>query len=130
VAVVALGREPTDDPSARVEVAGRSAAPARNVRSPARYLWALLPEREQSRLFASLPLVCPNCGAHMRIIAFVTKAAPVQRIPLALGEPTEPPPIAPARGPPGWDDDPEPTPDWDLIAQTDPGFEFDQRVSW
>jgi hypothetical protein len=26
------------------------------------------------------------------------------------------PPIATARGRPGWDDDPEPTPHWDLIA--------------
>jgi hypothetical protein len=32
-----------------------------------------------ARLFESLPLVCPNCGADMRIIAFVTEAAPVQR---------------------------------------------------
>ena len=63
-------------------------------------------------------------------VLLVTEAAPVQRILLALGEPTASPPIAPARGPPGWDDDPEPTSDWDLIAQTDPGFEFDQRVSW
>ncbi len=46
-----------------------------------------------------------------------------------IGEPTEPPPIAPARGPPGWDDDPEPMRDWDLIAQLDPGFKSDQRVS-
>jgi hypothetical protein len=31
------------------------------------------------------------------------------------------------RGPPGRDDDLEPMPDWDLIAQLDLGFEFDQR---
>jgi hypothetical protein len=61
VAVVALGREPTDDPSARVEVAGRSAVPGHNVRSPARYLWAML----LARLLESLRLVCPNCGADM-----------------------------------------------------------------
>ena len=29
----------------------------------------------------------------------------------------------------GWDADPEPMPDWDLIAQPDPGLEFDQRAS-
>ena len=29
-----------------------------------------------ARLFESLPLVCPNCGAHMRLIAFITEAAP------------------------------------------------------
>ena len=57
-----------------------------------------------ARLFESLTLVCPNCGADMRSVAFVTEAAPVQRILAPIGEPTEPPPIAPARGPPGWDD--------------------------
>jgi hypothetical protein len=66
----------------------------------------------------------------MRIIAFVTEAAPVERILAHNGEPTGPPPIAPARGPPAWDDDLSPTPDFELIAQPDPGFEFDQRVSW
>jgi hypothetical protein len=35
--------------------------------------------------------------ADMRIIAFVTEAAPVERILLALAQPTEAPPIAPAR---------------------------------
>ena len=54
----------------------------------------------------------------------------MQRILAHIGESNEPPPIAPARGLPGWDDDPEPTPDWDIIAQPDPGLEFDQRVSW
>ena len=66
----------------------------------------------------------------MRIIAFVTEAAPVQRILAHIGEPTEAAPIAPARGPPGWNEDLEPIPDFELIAQPDPGFEFDQRVSW
>ena len=65
----------------------------------------------------------------MRIIAFVTEAAPGQHLLAQTGEPTEPPPIAPARRHPAWDDDLGPTPDWDLIAQPDPGFEFDQRVS-
>jgi hypothetical protein len=31
-----------------------------------------------ARLFASLPLSCPNCGADMRLIAFITEAAPVE----------------------------------------------------
>jgi len=119
-AAVAFGREPPG------EVASPPPAPASSAHSPARYLWALL----LARLFESLPLVCPNCGADMRIIAFMTEAAPVQRILAHIGEPTEPPPIAPARGPPSWDDDLAPMPDFDLIAQADPGFEFDQRVSW
>jgi hypothetical protein len=43
---------------------------------------------------------------------------------VALGEPPHPPATTPARGPPAWDDDLEPMPDWDLIAQPHPGFVF------
>jgi hypothetical protein len=125
-AAIALGREVADATSSPAEVSSPSRAPASNARSPARYLWAML----LARLFESLPLSCPNCGADMRIVAFVTAAAPVQRILAHIGEHTEPPPIAPARGPPGWDDDLGPMPDWDLLAQPEPDIEFDQRVSW
>ena len=31
-----------------------------------------------ARLFESLPLVRPNCGADMRIVAFITEAAPTK----------------------------------------------------
>ena len=72
-AAIAFGRE--------TEASSPPRAPASNARSPARYLWAML----LARLFESLPLVCPNCGADMRIIAFITEAAPVEQILLALG---------------------------------------------
>ena len=62
--------------------------------------------------------------------ALVTQAAPIGRVLVALGEPSRPPPTAPARGPPAWDDAPEPVADWDLLIQPEPDFEFDQRVSW
>lgn len=65
-------------------------------KSPARYLWAML----LARLCASLPLTCPHCSADMRIVAFITETAPVERILTHIAEPAEPPPIAPARGPP------------------------------
>ena len=65
-------------------------------RSPAHYLWAML----LARLFESLPLVCSCCGADMRIVAFITQAAPVTRILNHIGEPAEPPRSSPARGPP------------------------------
>jgi hypothetical protein len=94
--------------------------------SPTRYLWALL----LARLFESLPLTCPNCGADRRIIAFVTDAATVERILNHIGEPPRPPPITPARGPPAWDDAPQPLPDWDLLGQPEPELEFDQRITW
>jgi hypothetical protein len=64
-AVTAYGREAAEEPSARDEIATPAAAPMLNARSPARYLWAML----LARPFESLPLVCPNCGADMRISA-------------------------------------------------------------
>ena len=87
--------------------------------------------RDRSRtLFESLPLTCPNCGADMRLIAFITEAAPVERILTHIGEPPRPPLITPARGPPAWDDAPAPMPDWDLFQQPEPESGFDQRVAW
>jgi hypothetical protein len=121
-----LGRDLTDDPSAPDEVATTSAAPARNARSPACYRWAML----VARLFESLPLVCPNGGADLRIIAFITQAAPVRRILAHIGEHTEPPPIAPARGPLAWEDAPEPVPDGDCFGQPEPDCAFDQSLAW
>ena len=66
----------------------------------------------------------------MRIVAFITEAAPVRRILTHIGEPTEPPPIAPARGPPAWDDEQVQLPDWEAIVQPEPEYELDQRVQW
>jgi hypothetical protein len=52
-----------------------------------------------------------------------------------MGEPTRPPRIAPARGPPLWEaaaaspsagNDPH----WELAAQPLPEIEFDQRLAW
>jgi hypothetical protein len=125
-AAIAVGRDRTDDPSTPAAVAAPPAAPAPNARSPARYLWAML----LARLLQSRPLVCPNCGADMRIIAFITDVAPIERILDHIGEPAEPPRISPARGPPAWEDAPEPTPDWDLLGQPEPGIAFDQRIAW
>ena len=79
---------------------------------------------------AQMP-VCPRCGADMRIIAFTTETAPVRRILIHIGEPAEPPRIAPARGPPAWDDPPvDLVPDWDALAQPSPEYVFDQEVQW
>jgi hypothetical protein len=47
------------------------------LRSPARYLWALL----LARFYESAPLACPHCGADMRIIAFITDGVSVRRVP-------------------------------------------------
>lgn len=95
----------------------------------ARYAWALL----LARIYEVLPLMCPKCGGEMRIIAFITEVAVVRDILACLGEPTSPPRMAPARGPPLWDSavaglagqgetDPQ--------AQPAPDYQFDQRIAW
>ncbi|MGB5832430.1 MAG: hypothetical protein WBG92_10625 [Thiohalocapsa sp.] len=125
-AAIAFGREvahATDPPTA---VSSPPPTPASKTRSPARYLWVML----LARLFESLSLVCPNCGADMRIIAFIAETAPVEQILNHISEPPRPLPITPARGPPAWEDVPEPIPGWDCLKQPEPDFEFDQRVSW
>ena len=76
-------------------------------------------------------MVCSNCGADMRIGAFTTEAAPVERILTHVGEPAEPRRISPARWPLAWDDPPvDAVPDWDALAQVQPEYVFDQHVQW
>ncbi len=53
-----------------------------------------------ARIYEALPLLCPRCGQPMKIIAFITEPETVAGILEHLGQPSEPPPIAPARGPP------------------------------
>jgi hypothetical protein len=53
-----------------------------------------------ARVGEEFPLECPNCGGDIRLIAFITQPDPIRKILTHLGEPTEPRPIAAARGPP------------------------------
>jgi hypothetical protein len=85
----------------------------------------------------SVPLTCPKCGAEMRIIAFITEAVDVRAILEHIGEPATPPRIASARGPPEWYEDSvedaidaEDYLQGDPLAQPEPEYEYDQRVSW
>jgi hypothetical protein len=69
----------------------------------------------------------------MRIVAFLTAAAPGERILTHIGEPARPPPTALARGPPAWDDAlADALPDGDALAQPEPEPEpeylLDQHV--
>jgi hypothetical protein len=74
----------------------------------------------------------------MRIIAFITEAMNVRAILEHLGEPATPPRIASARGPPEWYGDSgdgslfieEEGVSGDPLAQPEPAYEFDQRVTW
>ena len=132
-AVTALAPEAiAAQPLPPVETSGDEPAETPH-RSPARYLWAML----MARIYAAFPLTCPQCGTEMRIVAFITEASPVQRILNHIGEPAQPPRIASARGPPPWDEDDsgaifleEERFAGDPLAQPEPEYEFDQRVSW
>ncbi|MBK7675959.1 MAG: transposase [Candidatus Accumulibacter sp.] len=92
----------------------------------ARTAWALL----LARIDEVLPLVCPRCGGEMRIIiAFITDACVVREILSHLGEPTSPPPIAPARGPPLWEITDAEQCEFDPPAQPAPHYQCDQRIA-
>jgi hypothetical protein len=71
-----------------------------------RIAWAKL----MARVGEEFPLECPACGGDIRLIAFITEPGPIRKILTHLGEPLEPPPISPARGPPA---------DWGELVQID-----------
>ncbi len=67
----------------------------------------------------------------MVLLAFLTEPASVKRILDHLGLPTEPPRVAPARGPPEQSFDFDQRPRHDPSApEPMPEYELDQRVSW
>jgi len=53
-----------------------------------------------ARVGEEFPFACPGCGGDIRLIAFITEPGPIRKILAHLGEPLEPPPVSPARGPP------------------------------
>jgi len=61
-----------------------------------RIAWAKL----MARVGEEFPLECPARGGDIRLISFITEPGPIRKILTHLGEPLEPPPVAPARGPP------------------------------
>jgi len=66
----------------------------------------------------------------MRIIAFITEAVVIREILGHLGEPTSPPRLMPARGPPLWEMQNAATGETDPQTQPEPDYEFDQRIAW
>jgi hypothetical protein len=52
-----------------------------------------------ARARKAFPMQCPGCGGDIRLITFNTKPGPIPKILTHLGEPLEPPPVSPARGP-------------------------------
>ena len=53
-----------------------------------------------ARVGEEFPFACSNCGGDIRLIAFITEPGPIRKTLTHLGEPLEPPPVSPARGPP------------------------------
>jgi len=53
-----------------------------------------------ARIYEVLPLICKNCNQPMKIIAFVTETKTIGAILNAIGEDSEPPPLAQPRAPP------------------------------
>ena len=105
----------------------------RHPQSKAHYLWAVL----IARIYEVFPLLCPMCGGQMRLIAFITHSADIRQILDHIGVDSQPPHIAPARGPPLWengdaqvDDGVQIEADWDMAAQPAPDYCVDQRVNW
>ncbi len=98
------------------------------------YLWAAL----IARIYEGFPLICPMCGGQMRIIAFITFSADIQKILEHIGVEPEAPRITPARGPPLWDErgaqemdeGVQVLPDWDAVSQSPPDYPDDQRTAW
>ena len=77
------------------------------------------------------PYLDPRLPFYESIIAFLADPVAVRAILAHLGEPTAPPRIAPARGPPLWEAaDAEHNPAADPLLQPAPAFEFDQRIAW
>jgi hypothetical protein len=101
---------------------------------PAHYLWAVL----IARIYEVFPLLCPMCGGQMRLIAFITHRADILQILDHIGVESDPPHIAPARGPPLWEGCDAQVDDgvqmssrigiW--AAQPAPDYEVDQRINW
>ena len=74
----------------------------------------------------------------MRIIAFITFSADIDKILEHTGVDSVAPRIIPARGPPLWDEcgaqEPgervDAMPDWDMTSQSAPDYPEDQRTDW
>ena len=94
------------------------------IRQAARWVWAML----LARIYEVFPLTCPKCGGMMKIIAFIDEGDAVREILAHLGEPVDPPRIAPARAPPLWEAAGQGGDDF--LIQPLPEYEFDQRIAW
>jgi hypothetical protein len=82
-----------------------------------------------------IPAAMPIRHSLMRILAFINVAGNLKKILDHIGEFTQPPRIAPARGPPlckaaAAAEQAEKDLQWDSSTQPSPEIEFDQRIAW
>ena len=96
-----------------------------------------------ARIYEAFPLNCPICHSQMRIIAFINDTTTLHKILNHIGESTQPPKTAQARGPPLSEaasateqaaemfDDAEQA-QWNLPTSLspEPAINFDQRIDW
>jgi len=73
-----------------------------------RYHGVFAPNHLMARVGEEFPFACPGYGGDIRLLAFITDPGPIRKILTHLGEPLEPPPVSPARGPPA---------DWGELVQ-------------
>ncbi len=85
-----------DLPLPKPSVANNPAPQPPNTGSSRPSPWAAL----LARIYEVFPLICPACGTSLTFISFLTDPQPITRILAHIGEPTSPPLIHPARGPP------------------------------
>jgi len=94
-------------------------------RPPNRYLWAML----LARIYNLFPLLCPECGAEMQVIAVIQDQSVINKILKSVGEDIDPPTLSPARGSPSWYNYNQDMPTTES-EQSIPDFEFNQCVAW
>ena len=78
-----------------------------------------------ARMYELLPLLCPQCGGAIKIIAFFTEALVIREILGHLGEPTSPLRLLRACGPSLWEMPGNDPSEADPPAEPQPDDEFD-----
>jgi hypothetical protein len=127
------------EPNAPGQASFGDGQPTTSAQTAASSRWARL----IARIYEDFPLCCPDCGAEMRILAFLTDSFTVVGIlrhpgsgpGQVLGLPSTAPPLTPARSPPRHESalDADPLLDLDQTPAFDPtepdpipDFDFDQ----
>jgi hypothetical protein len=97
MAIASVGKSSAATTGERTQITGDADnEPQKRSHDTSRIAWAKL----LAKIAEAFPLVCPVCGGDIRLIAFIIDPVPIRKILAHVGEPVEPPPVSPARGPP------------------------------